>query len=298
MLEMDKVDTQSVEIRLIIDPIAKKSFEISITSQLKEYISSAKTRIMFETFKDQLEDLIPEEAKLNDGDYQNKEVVRYKQEYASELIDGNKVKPNAVQHNVPAWSIFAMFFIVIPLVGSILREKQEGSVFRFHTIPASYMLQISAKVIVYVLVCTLQFALMLSIGLYILPLLGMPTLWLGNSYFGILVVVLGCSFAATGYGVLIGTLSNTSQQGITLGSLSILVLSALGGIWVPPYVMPEMMRSISEISPLHWALDGFYALFLRGEGLMEILPHFAKLMVFFFFCIGLTALYNRFKAKT
>ena len=33
--------------------------------------------------------------------------------------------PNATQHNVPAWTIFAMFFVVMSLGGSVVREKNE-----------------------------------------------------------------------------------------------------------------------------------------------------------------------------
>ena len=293
--DTEKADTSSVEIKLIIDPIASKSFVISITSQLREFISSIKTRIMFETFKEQIAEFIPEDDASLNGDYTNREVIRYKQQYASDVV--GEMKPNAVQHNVPAWAIFGMFFIVIPLVSSIMKEKQEGTVFRFHTIPASYSLQIGAKVAVYIIVCMIQFFLMLSIGLIFLPMLGLPELQLGNSYSGIVLVALGCSIAAAGYGVLIGTLASTQQQGAILGSLSILILSALGGIWVPVYIMPELMRSISEMSPLNWALDGFYALFLRGEGFLDIVPQFVKLVVFFLICIGLTSIVRRFKKE-
>ncbi len=288
-------DPTQAEIKLIIDPVASKSFITTITSQLREFISSVKTRIMFETFKEEIGELIPAgDAEIKDS-YAQREVITYDQEYASELT--GEAKPNSVQHNVPAWTIFAMFFIVIPIVGSVMKEKQEGSVFRFHTIPASYFLQINAKLIIFACVCLIQFLLMLSIGLVFLPMLGLPVLNLGNSYFSIFLVALACSFAATGYGVLVGTLASTQQQGAILGSLSILVLSALGGIWVPAYIMPDAMRSISELSPLHWALDGFYALFLRGGGMLDVLPHVGKLFLFFGVCIGLTALIKRAKQK-
>ena len=291
MDELPTNDTETAEIIIVIDPVATKSFVTSVTSQLREYISSVRTRIMFETFDKEIAEIIPDDMREEGTNYDVKPAITYKQEYASELT--GEVKPNAVQHNVPAWTIFAMFFIVIPVVSSVMKEKNEGTVFRFHTIPASYLLQSNAKLIVFVIVCMLQFILMLSIGLIFLPMLGLPVLNLGNSYLGIGVVALACSFAATGYGILIGTLFSTQQQGAILGSLSILVFSALGGIWIPSYIMPDMMRSISELSPLHWALDGFYALFLRGEGLREVVPHALKLFTFFLGCIALTLIVRR-----
>ena len=275
----------STEIEMVIDPIASKSFVTSITSQLREFISTVKTRVLFETFNAQIADLIPGEMDIKPGEYSNRQAITYKEVYASEV--SGELKPNAVQHNIPAWTIFAMFFIVLPLVSSIMKEKEEGSVFRFHTIPTSYFLQITAKLIVFIVICLIQFFLMLLIGLVFLPMLGLPVLQLGNSYSGILLMALGCALAASGFGVLVGSLATTQQQGAVLGSLSILIFSAIGGIWVPAYVMPSIMRTISEISPLKWAMDGFYGLFLRGEGFIDILPHFFKLALFFAVCLAI-----------
>ena len=44
--------------------------------------------------------------------------------------NNEKVILNASQHNVPAWTIFAMFFIVMSLGSSIVREKLSGSFIR------------------------------------------------------------------------------------------------------------------------------------------------------------------------
>lgn len=293
--DVSAVNVESLEIEIVIDPIASKSFVTSITSQLREFISSMQTRIMFETFNDQIAELIPDGSEIKKSEYSNKQVVKYKEVYASDI--SGELTPNAVQHNVPAWTIFSMFFIILPLISSIMKEKEEGSIFRFHTIPASYFLQINAKLIVFVIICMIQFFLMLSIGLIFLPMLGLPMLDLGNSYAGIILIAAGCAFAATGFGVLVGMLAGTQQQGAILGSLSILLLSAIGGIWVPAYVMPSIMRTISEISPLKWAMDGFYGLFMRGEGFIDVIPHFLKLFAFFILCIGITTMISRYKRK-
>jgi ABC-2 type transport system permease protein len=150
---------------------------------------------------------------------------------------------------------------------------------------------------VYVLVCLIQFLLMLAVGLYLLPLLGLPHLELGSSFWGVAILTLTTAFAAAGYGVLVGTLASTEQQGAIMGSLSILLLSALGGIWVPTYVMPELMRSISVLSPLNWSLSGYYKLFLRNYGASAIFADALKLFLFFIATIALANLANRVKNK-
>lgn len=286
----------SVNITLFIDPITKKSFVTTVTSYLHEFISTVKTKIMFQTFSEQITNIIPDSSSAPKNAYAKSQIIHYKEVYSSDIV--GEILPNAVQHNVPAWSIFAMFFIVIPLVGSVIKEKKEGSAFRLYTMPTSYITLLNGKVIVHVIVCMLQFLLMLSVGLYILPLFGLSKLQLGNSLSGIFIVGMATSFAATGYGVMVGTIAASEQQGAILGSLSILLLSALGGIWVPTYIMPEIMRHISKISPLNWALEGFYKLFFRGSGAVDILIDSSKLFAFFIFTMAVSSVINRMKRKT
>ncbi len=283
----------SVEITILIDPVAKKSFLISVTSNLREFISEVKTKIMFQTFSDQVAEIIPDKSTAPKNAYQKSQIIKYNEVYASNAED--KIVPNAVQHNVPAWTIFAMFFIAIPLSGSIMKEKTEGSVFRLHTMPTPYLLLVNGKIIVYVMVCLIQFLLMLSVGQIFLPMLGLPALVLGNSLMGIFILTLATAFAATGYGVMVGTLATTEHQAAIMGSLSILLLSALGGIWVPSYVMPEVMRNISAWSPLNWSLEGFYKLFLRGGGVGDILSEALKLLAFFLVTMAISSIANRKK---
>ena len=283
----------SVEITILIDPVAKKSFLNAVTSNLREFISEVKTKIMFQTFSEQIAEVIPDKKNAPKKSYEKSQIIRYKEVYASTASE--QIVPNAVQHNVPAWTIFAMFFIAIPLSGSILKEKTEGSVFRLHTMPTPFLLLVNGKIIVYVLVCLIQFLLMLAVGQYLLPTMGLPALVLGNSMLGIFILTLATSFAATGFGVMVGTLATTEHQAAIMGSLSILLLSALGGIWVPSYVMPEVMRNISAFSPLNWSLEGFYKLFLRGGGVADILIDAVKLMTFFFATMAISYLANRKK---
>jgi ABC-2 type transport system permease protein len=290
-----KSTSDSIEISIFIDPITKKSFLTSVTSNLREFISEIKTKIMFKTFSDQMSELIPDKKKTTANAFSQTQIIKYKEIYASKDI--GEIVPNAVQHNVPAWAIFAMFFIVLPLAGSMVKEKNEGSIFRLQTMPTSFLILTNGKIVVYVIVCLIQLALMLSVGMFFLPMLGLPKLVLGNSFSGILLLSVATAFAATGYGVMMGTIAKTEQQGAIIGSLSVLLLSAIGGVWVPTYVMPELMRNISVVSPLNWSLNGFYELFLRGGGLKDIFPEVIKLIVFFFCTMAIATTVNRVKKK-
>lgn len=285
----------SVEITMYIDPIAKNSIVVTVTSNLKEFIAAMKTKLMFETFSEQIGEIAPDGISKPTNAYAKTQIVSYKQEFASKLEGG--ITPNAVQHNVPAWTIFGIFFIVVSVVSNIMKEKKDGSAFRLHTMPTSYSQLILGKLIVYVTVCTLQFFAMMLVGVYFMPVLGMDSLNLGESIFGLLFLGISTGFVATAFGVFIGTIAQSEQQGAILGSLLVLLLSALGGIWVPAYVMPGVMRTISEFSPMSWAMDGFYNLLFRGEGFFStFVPSLKLLSLSFLFLLG-ASLFNRYKKR-
>ncbi len=198
--------------------------------------------------------------------------------------------PSSVQQNVPAWSLFGMFFIVIPLSGTLLRERQEGTLQRLMSMPTSGISLLLGKVFAYLVVCLVQFVLMLMVGLFILPMLGTPVLDLGNSPAALFFAALSSGLAACGFGILAGVLAKSYTQVSVLGSILVVLMAALGGIMVPVYVMPQIMQKLSVISPLGWGLSAFLDIFVRDGSLSTIAPYLCRLLLFFIVCTGLSAL--------
>ncbi len=189
--------------------------------------------------------------------------------------------PTSVQQNVPAWALFGIFFIVVPMAGALIKERHDGTLARLLTMPVSHLTLIAGKVAAYVLVCLAQFFLILLIGIFLLPLLGTPQLELGSESTALIIIVLSATLAATGYGILLGTFAKTYEQASMFGPISIVIAAAIGGIMVPIYAMPKMMQKISIFSPLQWGLDAFLDIFVRGGNLVTILPEVISLLLFF-----------------
>ena len=194
--------------------------------------------------------------------------------------------PTSVQQNVPAWTLFGMFFIVIPLAGTLIRERQEGTLARLMTMPVSNRSLLLGKVSAYLLICLVQFGLMLAVGKFILPLLGTPVLELGSAPLALLLVALSAALAACGYGILVGVLARSYDQASTFGSVSVVIAAAMGGVMVPVYVMPRAMQALSVFSPLGWGLDAFLDIFVRNGNLHSVLGNVAALALFFLVCLG------------
>lgn len=267
------------------DPVIKNSFRQTVLLALQNFISGVETKINFDFFAEELSRQFSANDKLT---FDEQSGVEIEEQYAR--TEFNEIIPNSVQHNVPAWAIFAMFFIIIPLTGNIIRERQSGSILRLKLVPGSYLISMTAKIAVYILVCLLQFLLMIVVGIYILPLLGTPVFVVGPHKAALLLMAFAVALAATGYGVMIGTIASSHDQAASFGSVSVIILAALGGIWVPVFVMPKIMQEISVFSPLNWALDGFYTILLRNGSFAEII--FPSGLLFVFFCITLLIAYQ------
>jgi ABC-2 type transport system permease protein len=193
---------------------------------------------------------------------------------------------NSVQQNVPAWSLFGVFFIVLPMAGSFIKERLCGVEQRLLSLPVSYWIVLSGKVCAYILICIAQFGLILCIGKWLLPLLGSSAFEIGNTPGAVALVALSAVLAAAGYGILLGTLINSYEQAAMFGPISIVVAAAIGGIMVPVYAMPSMMRTLSVVSPLAWGQNAFQILFVRGGGLKTVLPEVTALLCFGLACMG------------
>jgi len=197
-------------------------------------------------------------------------------------------RPTAAQQNVPAWALFGMFFIVVPLSGSLIRERQTGTLRRLLTMPVSPLALLAGKVCAYVLVCLVQFALMLAAGCYLLPLLGTSGLVLDRQWLAVMPIALSAALAATGYGIMVGTLAKSYEQASMFGAVSVVIAAALGGIMIPVYVMPRYMQDISAVSPLAWGLNAFQDVLVRGGDLAAVSGEMSLLLGFFIVTISIS----------
>jgi ABC-2 type transport system permease protein len=172
-----------------------------------------------------------------------------------------------------------MFFIVISLGSSIVREKLSGSYIRLRTLPTSFIVALASKQLTYLLVTLIQAAVIFSIGIWLFPKIGLPSLNLPEDKLGLFLVTLACGWCATSFAICIGVFAQTQEQANGFGAVSIVILAAIGGLLVPAFAMPASFRFMMRLSPLHWCLEAYYGLFLEGGKLKDILMNIIPLLV-------------------
>ncbi|MDB4926058.1 ABC transporter permease [Mucilaginibacter sp.] len=193
--------------------------------------------------------------------------------------DGTRNTPNASQHNVPAWTIFAMFFVIMSLGGSVVREKVSGSFIRLKTLPTNYLVGLLSKQVTYLGVTLLQAVVIFSIGIWLFPYIGLPALNLPQDIFALFIVTLVCGWCAVSYAICVGVFAQTQEQANGFGAISIVILACIGGLMVPSFAMQGLAKTLSNFSPMHWCLQAYYSLFLEGAQLKDVLNNIGSLFI-------------------
>lgn len=191
-------------------------------------------------------------------------------------------RPTATEQNVPAYTIFGVFFIVLTLASSFLKEKQDGTFQRILSAPLSKTTLLIGKLLPYYIVNLIQTALMFCIGVLVFGIrLG--------SFPALVIVSLALAASANGLGLLVAAQGRTEAQVNGLSVLLAVTLSALGGLMVPTFVMPDWMKTLSLFTPHAWALAGYHDVIIRGLGVKDILTEVSVLLGFasLFFGIAL-----------
>lgn len=275
------------EVKLYFDPATQFSFKNSVKNEIDKMISKIETQSIYNAFQKQITDDLSENIFDTDSFISFIEILPKRND--------ENIIPNSVQHNVPAWTLFAIFFIIVPLSINIVNEKTQGTFVRLRTNPVSYLTVLGGKTVIYLAVCLIQFVLMLLIGIYLFPAIGLPTLNVSGKLPLLFIVAFFAGLAAIGLGLLLGTIAKTQEQSAPFGATFVVILAALGGVWVPVFVMPKFMQTLSNISPMNWGLNAFYDVFLRNSSLLEIVPEITLLFLFFIITTLIAIVYNEKK---
>lgn len=269
-----KVEPQnSLPIEILYHPVLQESFRQSIRGSLRAALQLQENKLLIRELYSSVDD-----KKSPEG---TEEEIQKQQTILKERVisrNNQSSIPNATQHNIPAWTIFAMFFVVVSMGSAIVKEKLTGSFVRLRTIPSSYVFSLISKQIVYLLVTLLQVVMIFAIGMFLFPKFGLPALNFPAHPFAVLIVSLICGWCAVSYAQCVGVFASSQEQANGFGAVTIVIFAAIGGLLVPEFAMPSSFGPFIKLSPLHWCLQSYYGLFLEGGSMKDILPNIISLL--------------------
>ncbi|ASK30924.1 ABC transporter [Chryseobacterium sp. T16E-39] len=275
--------SKTKEIHLYFDPATNAGFKNSVMNSVNKMVFEIENKKIYKAFQDQLG--------TTENLEENKNLISFKE--ITPKKGDVEIMPNSVQHNVPAWTLFAIFFIVVPLSINLVKEKSQGTSVRARVSPTPYYIHILGKTCTYLIICMIQFLLMVAVGMYLFPYMDLPAFDVSGKMFHLIIVTLFAGLAAIGFGVLLGTIADTQEQSAPFGATSVVVLAAIGGIWVPVFLMPEFMQHVAQFSPMNWGLNAYYDIILRNSGITDIAKELILLLLFYIAMVTISIFYER-----
>ena len=275
-LNADSVKTKpgtTEPINMYYNPVLQEQLRLSVDGALRSALQLVESRETLRNLYFSINDK-PLPAKLENEMLSSKTAINQ----IPTSRNGDRLIPNATQHNVPAWTIFAMFFIVISLGGSVVREKVSGSFIRLKTMPTNYTVGLLSKQIVYLGVTMFQALVIFSIGVWLFPSMGLPPLNIPADVAGLVLVTVLTGWCAVSYAICVGVFAKTQEQANGFGAVSIVILAAIGGLMVPSYVVSGPMKALVNFSPLHWCIEAYYGLFLEGGRFSDVVTNIIPLI--------------------
>jgi ABC-2 type transport system permease protein len=268
-------------IQLMLDPSLSQQFTGPIIGTLQGLLLQALTPVGIEHLLEQTAPGMTQE--------QRQAVVEQAQQRISSGVSIEQISPpgmsvrqtpNTTQQNVPSYALFGVFFICQVIGLSFIYEKQEGTFRRLLVAPISKSALLIGKLLPYYLVNLIQLVLIFAAGIWIVPLMGNPALNLGTHPEALIIVSLATAAAASGLGLLVAALVKTPEATGGLGALIAVMMAAIGGCFVPTFVMPNFMQTLSKIVPHSWALQGYQDVLIRGYGTGQVMPEVGVLLIF------------------
>ena len=281
------------ELVLHFDPLAGGAFRSAVGQALQRLVAGIATEAKLAAFAKHLPEQLADTLSKSMGAYAEglrEGLADFKLEWDPQPLitleetatgrGGFDKIPSAVQQNVPAWGLFGIFLIAVPLSGALVRERASGIMTRLQLLPTSFLTLLTGKLAAYTAVCLAQFALMMLVGRFVMPLFGAAPLTLDQAYGALGVVLLCVALAAAAFGILLGVVTRTYEQASMIAAISVVMAAAIGGVMVPVFAMPHLMRTISQISPLAWGLNALLDIFVRGGSLATVWREAALLLGF------------------
>src|ERR1044072_6723351 len=107
----------------------------------------------------------------------------------------------------------------------------------------------------------------------------LPALHLPTDITGLILVTLVCGWCAVSYAMCVGIFAHTQEQSNAFGAVSVVILSIIGGLMIPSFIMPGSFKSLMMLSPLHWCLQAYYGLFLQNGKLKDVGINILSLLI-------------------
>jgi ABC-2 type transport system permease protein len=183
-------------------------------------------------------------------------------------------KYNGYTHSFAGMGVQFILFLGIDVGINMLLQRQRGLWKRLRAAPLSRGMLLGSRAasaaLTSMLIMILLFAFArVAFGVRI-----------EGSRAGFLGVCAAFALMTATFGLLIAALGKTPEATRGLSVFVTLIMVMLGGAWVPTFIFPQWLQSLTVVIPTRWAIDGLEAMSWRGLGFSAALAPIGVLLLF------------------
>ena len=170
------------------------------------------------------------------------------------------VQYNGYAHSFGGMSVQFILFMGVDVGIGMLLMRQRGLWKRLRAAPLSRGMLLGSRAIsaamISMLILVVAFAFARAVfGVRI-----------EGSMAGFLGVCVAFSLMTAAFGLLIAALGKTPEAARGMSIFVTLIMVMLGGAWVPAFIFPPWLQTVTLFVPTRWAMDGLDAMTWRGLG--------------------------------
>lgn len=182
----------------------------------------------------------------------------------SVTASGEKASFDPLAFLAPSMAMIFLGFGASAGARTILEEEQEGTFARLNATPTGSNSVLLGKLLGIFFTSALQFGVLVLGSALIFGLR-----W--GDPLGVLALSIMVTLAFTSLGLFMAVVAKDEAQAGTLGNTVLLVFAIIGGNLVSIDNFPPWLRSISQLTPNYWGVQGFIKL-AQGQSLPNLLP--------------------------
>jgi len=199
--------------------------------------------------------------------------------------------PSGFAQSIPGnLTVFVLMMTVIYGGVFLTEEKASGVLRRQAMLPFTRGELFVGKLLGRFAIALLQLGVLLIAGSFF------PGISWGRSPLILAAVLLSYCFCCASLGLFYGCILRTTEQAGSIGWISTMFISALGGCWWPLELFPGWLKKFALILPPTWAMDGLHKIISWGEtDFLSYLPNILVLLFMSFIFIFLGARFFRYE---
>jgi ABC-2 type transport system permease protein len=192
----------------------------------------------------------------------------------TETSSGSEAKYNGYAHSFAGMGVQFILFMGIDIGIALLTMRRMDLWKRLKAAPLSKATLLASRLASCAIIALVIFSIILTVAMLVFGVR------IEGSPVGLVAILIAFALMTASFGLMIAALGRSPEVTRGLAIVATLVLVMLGGAWVPAFVFPKWLQTVSLAVPTRWAVDGLDAMLWRGLGFDAVLAPVVVLLGF------------------